>query len=114
MLTLFTQCLARIAPYFNLLLVVVVMILLMLLVRRIKDKEEAHPWIILTVALAVFIVEEFFTVLRHLDVFHLPVYFNSIFEMAIISLFIYMVLYKSAHIKKSYQQKKHGKKTKKM
>ena len=51
-------------------------------------------------ALLIFFVEEILTVIKHLGYIYYPQFVNSIFELTIVTLFIYMVLEQIEYVKK--------------
>lgn len=88
-----------VAPYYNLVFVVVVIILFIYLLRIKNKKIYTKPWILLFIAIGVFIVEEVMTVLRSAGLISFPAFVFGIFEIIIISLFIYMLLVQEQFIK---------------
>lgn len=88
-----------VAPYYNLAFVVIVITLFVILIRIKNRAVYNKPWILLFIAVVVFVIEEIMTVLRALGVisFHPAIF--GIFEMAIITLFIYMLLLQKQFVK---------------
>ncbi len=92
-------CLGIAAPYYNLALVITVIILFIYMFilpnkKRIYDK----PWKFIFLAILIFVVEELMTVLKSLGIISFPHIIFAFFEMAMISLFIYMVLLQKEYI----------------
>jgi len=104
----FAEALGVVAPWYNLTFVLVVLLLFRNLFKVHYDIHHEQtftkPWKLLRIAVYIFIVEEVFTVLRHADVFKLPVFFNGIFEIAMVSIFIYTLMIQYNHIKEVYQK----------
>jgi hypothetical protein len=90
------------APYYNLALVVVIIILFAVLFRTPSAKAFMKPWYLFFICICIFIVEEILTVLRAAGVTVIPQYFNAFFELAIITIFIYIVLLQKEHVKKHH------------
>ncbi len=103
-MTHLASCLGVVAPYYNLVLVIIV-IALFLKLFKVGTKSANRPWKFLFIAILIFIVEEVFTILRHADIYHLPFFMNSIFEMAIISIFIYTILMQKEMLEKKEKKK---------
>ncbi len=103
-----SECLTVIAPWYNLVLVVLVLFVFRKLfsihysIHHIKTFTQ--PWKILAIAVIVFVVEEVVTILRMADLVSIPYFFNGIFELTIISLFIYMLFIQRQHIRAVYQK----------
>jgi hypothetical protein len=95
-----SACLGIVAPYYNLALVIIVVFLF---IRLFKTKNEKlnKPWLFLFLAVLIYILEEVLTVLRAAGLPSLPRVFNGIFEMCMLSLFIYMLLLQKEAIKKT-------------
>ncbi len=88
-----------IAPYYNLAFVLIVVLLFIKLLRT-KNKQVYHkPWYLLFAAVCVFIVEETLTVLNALNLVTFPNWLFGVFEISIITLFIYMLLLQKQYIK---------------
>lgn len=88
-----------VAPYYNLAFVIIVVILFITLLK-IKNKQVyTKPWLLLFIAVCIFIVEEIMTVLRGLDMISFPSFIFGVFEMVMISLFIYTVLLQKQFVK---------------
>lgn len=88
------DALTNVLPNLNLALVVVLLILFVkMLMRKPTEKIFFLPWKLLFVALVIFVVEELLTALRFAGMIDYPhMLINGFFEMAIITLFIYMLL----------------------
>jgi len=94
------ECLEVAAPYYNLALVVVVFILFIRLFKRSKIHYHSNPWKLLFVGFLIFIIEEIFTVLRNAGVLPDTIrMYNPVFEMVILSVFIYAVLLQRQYVK---------------
>tara|TARA_Y100000310_G_scaffold101887_1_gene100008 strand:- start:9960 stop:10280 length:321 start_codon:yes stop_codon:yes gene_type:complete len=104
----FAECLGVIAPVYNLVLVVLVLFLFKRLLHIHYSVHHVQtftkPWRLLAFAVWVFVIEEFFTVLRHADIFHLPLFFNGIFELTILGLFVYALFEQREHLKAVYEK----------
>jgi len=90
------------APRLNLLLVVYVVYLFIALFRRKSDEHiYTTPWKLLFIAVSIYIVEQGLTVIRMLDLVSYPhLLVNGIFEIAIITTFIYTLLLQREHVAK--------------
>ena len=89
-----------VAPYYNLVLAVIVVIMLLKLFSYSSSRfAYIKPWKILFIGFSLFIVETIMTILRGLGyiMFHPAVF--GIFEMVIITLFIYMLLLQKQYVK---------------
>lgn len=106
-------CLTKVAPLYNLALVIVVIIMFITLFRTQSKTRYTKPWALIFAGILIFVLEEVFTVLRHSQIFILPTYFNGIFEIIIISLFIYAMLLQREYISFNYSILKKIKKNKK-
>ncbi len=97
----FSASLTEAAPFYNLALVVVVFILFYILFTLPKNNNiYIKPWFFLMLGVIVFIIETVLTIMRNTyswDKSTFGILFG-IFEMAIISLFIYMILLEKEHI----------------
>ncbi len=98
----FYVSLGIVAPFYNLALVVVTMILFVVLFKTPNKKAFMKPWYLFFICISLFIIEEVLTVLRAAGVTIIPQYFNAFFELAIITIFIYIVLLQREHIKKHH------------
>ena len=96
----FGECLGMIAPYYNIALVIIVIALFIRLFRASTKNKFIKPWIFIFIALMIFVVETLFTIMRSIGLFNLPRIINPLFEMIIITSFIYMVLIQKEYIKK--------------
>lgn len=85
-------CLGTVAPYYNLALVIIIIPLFIKLLSIKTKKVNLRPWTLLFIGFSIYIVEEVLTVLNGLGVTNTPRILTSIFEMVIITLFIYMLL----------------------
>ena len=99
MTILLTECLGNVAPYYNLALVVIAVGLFFKLFSLKNEKLYLAPWRLLFVAVTIFIVEEILTVLNFAGIFYTPRILNAVFEFAIITIFIYMLLIQKEYLK---------------
>ena len=88
-----------VAPYYNLAFVVIIVALFIVLIKIKNRAVYNKPWILLFIAVCIFIVEEVMTVLRGLDIIAFPPFIFPLFEMVIITLFIYMLLLQKQFVK---------------
>lgn len=102
-MTEFGVALGMIAPYYNLVLVLVtIWLFIKLLKTPIQNKlVDLRPWILIFIALLVYVVEEIITVFRALGLINIPIHINGFFELAIISIFIYTLLLQKHCIKQA-------------
>jgi hypothetical protein len=95
--------LGMIAPYYNLAMVLVVLLLFTKLFKiEQKAKVYLFPWILIFVALLVFVLEEAITILRALGLVDIPIHINAFFELVIIAVFIYSLLSQKQYVKKRF------------
>jgi hypothetical protein len=91
---------ALVAPYYNLVFSLIVLMLFLKLFSYSSYRFAYHkPWKILFLGFLLFIVETIMTILRGLGliVFHPAIF--PVFEMIIITLFIYMLLLQKQYLK---------------
>lgn len=93
-------CFGKVAPYYNLVLVIVVVVLFVKLFKTPYKKTYLAPWKLLFAAVCVYIVEEIITVLHMSAVVTFPKVTWPLLEMAIITIFIYVLLLQREHVKK--------------
>lgn len=109
-MTEFWSALGLIAPYYNLVLVIILFYLfLKLFSTTAKNKKVFQkPWVLIFVALIIYVVEEVLTVLRTEGLVNIPIHINGFFELGIIIIFIYTLLIQKEKIseKKSSRKKK--------
>ena len=99
----FGVALGMIAPYYNLAMVLVVLLLFTKLFKtEQKAKVYLFPWILIFVALLVYILEEAITILRALGLVDIPIHINGFFELVIVSTFIYALLSQKQYVKKRF------------
>lgn len=91
-------CVGTVAPMYNLALVTVAIILFIVLFR--SKKKNLTPWKFFFAAIMIYVVEEVITVLNKIDLISTPRILNSYFEMAIVTIFIYVLLKQKEVIKK--------------
>ena len=89
-----------VAPLYNLVLVAIVIILYIYLLKIKTKNFYALPWILIFIAICIFIVEEIITVLSNTGIYLIPHFIFGFFEMAMITLFIYALLLQREYIKK--------------
>ncbi len=95
----FTECLGIIAPYYNLVLVAIVIVLFIKLFMQKKKGIYNIPWYFLFIAIILYVIEESMTVMASVGFLEIPPLLFPIFEMMMISLFIYMLLLQKDYIK---------------
>ncbi|MBW2986158.1 hypothetical protein KY333_02195 [Candidatus Woesearchaeota archaeon] len=98
----FFSALGLIAPYYNLILVVILFFLfLKLFATPTKNKSIFQlPWILIFVALVIFIIEELLTILRTAGLLDIPIHINGFFELSMIIIFIYTLFLQKEWIKR--------------
>jgi hypothetical protein len=97
--------LGLVAPFYNLILAAIAFILFIKLFRRPNNIVYLKPWKVVFLAFCIYLVEEIFTVLRKMGIVDFPTIMNGIFEMIIISLFIYMLFLQKEYLKKTHHLK---------
>lgn len=95
----FEIALGLVAPVYNLVLAAIIFYLFLKLFSLPNRLIFIQPWKVLFAAFLVYVVEELFTVLRKIGIANLPTILNGIFEMVIISLFIYMLFLQKEYVK---------------
>ena len=93
------ECIGIAAPYYNLVLVVVVIFLFIKLLSIKNKKVYSKPWKLVFAALGIYVVEELLTIFNMVGLFATPTVLFPIFEMGMVSLFIYALLLQKEHIK---------------
>jgi len=91
-------CLGFIAPFYNLVLVAIVTILFIKLFTL--KRKNILQWQMIFVAVLIYITEQVLTVTNNLGMTTVPRITNSFFEMAIITIFIYVLLMQKEYVKK--------------
>ncbi|MBU0615463.1 MAG: hypothetical protein KJ601_05190 [Nanoarchaeota archaeon] len=91
-------CLGFIAPFYNLVLVAIAVILFIKLFRM--NKKNILAWKLIFLAVLIYIVEQVLAVTNSLLITSVPRITNSFFEMAIITIFIYVLLVQKEFVKK--------------
>ena len=99
------ECAGMVAPFYNLVLVTIVVILFIVLLRT-KTKVDNKPWKLLFVAIIIFIIETFATIMGSAGIVVIPRAYFGLLEMGIISIFIYTLLLQKEAIKKTTKKKK--------
>lgn len=93
-------CFGRVAPYYNLALVVIVILLFFKLFRTPNKRTYTKPWKFLFAAVLIYVGEEIITVFNMASLINAPKIIFPLFEMAIITLFIYVLLLQRQSIRK--------------
>ncbi|MBS3107086.1 hypothetical protein J4419_05510 [Candidatus Woesearchaeota archaeon] len=88
----FAESLATVAPVYNLVFVVAVIGLFLKLFSLKNKGVYLTPWKFLYGAVLIYVVEELLTVLDKAGILLRPRILNVFFELAIISIFIYLLL----------------------
>lgn len=94
------DAIALVAPLYNLILAIIVVVMFIRLFSYGESKfAYIKPWRLVFYGLLIFIVEELMTVLRSLGLitFHPAIF--PLFEMVIVTLFIYMILLQKQYVK---------------
>ena len=95
--------LGMVAPYYNLAMVAVVIWLFITLFNtQPRAKVFLYPWRLVFLSVLLFVIEELLTVLRANGVIDIPIHINALFELVIISIFIYALLLQQEYVKKRY------------
>lgn len=94
------ESVAMVAPYYNAVLTIILFFMFYKLFSY-DSKRFAYikPWKLLLIALVIFLVETVMTALKMLGLIDYPWILFGFFEMAIITLFIYMLLLQKQFIK---------------
>ncbi|MBR9699470.1 hypothetical protein GOV09_03385 [Candidatus Woesearchaeota archaeon] len=95
------QALGLVAPYYNLTLVVIVIALFVALFRYKETKTFMLPWRLLFNAVLIYVFEQVLAVLDIMGIIPVPRIFFGIFEFAIITIFIYLLLVQQQYIAKN-------------
>lgn len=95
-----STCLQIVAPFYNLALVVILVILFIKLFTLKSKKVFIKPWKFIFIALLVYVVEESINILESMNVIPINALVYPIFELIIITLFIYMLLLQKQYTKK--------------
>lgn len=95
----FEVALGLVGPMYNLVLAGIIFYLFLKLFSLPNRLVFIKPWKVLFAAFLIYVVEEIFTVFRKIGVANLPTILNGIFEMVIISLFIYMLFLQKEYVK---------------
>src|SRR3989338_5273527 len=99
MVSEFEYALSMVAPMYNLVLAAIALFLFIKLFSLPNRLIYLKPWKVLFAAFLIYLIEETFTVLRKIGFANLPIIINGIFEMIIISLFIYMLFVQKEYVK---------------
>ena len=107
----FNLALIQVLPYLNMVLVILVIgFFIRMFMRESHGKIFVLPWKLLFTAVLLFVLEEVLTILLHAGVItciHGGNYliYNGFLEMAMVTLFIYMLLIQREHvIQKGYKK----------
>jgi len=93
-------CIGRVAPLYNLVLVILVIFLFLKLFKTKDKKKNLTPWKYLFAAVLVYVGEEIVTVMDMAGLISAPKLIFPLFEMVIITLFIYVLLSQRENLKK--------------
>ncbi|MBN2420989.1 hypothetical protein JXB27_01785 [Candidatus Woesearchaeota archaeon] len=94
------ESVAMVAPYYNAVLIIILFVMFFKLFSHDSRKfAYIKPWKLLFVALVIFLAETVMTALKMLGLIDYPWIIFGFFEMAIITLFIYMLLLQKQFIK---------------
>jgi hypothetical protein len=88
----YVECLEIVAPWYNLVLVGIVIALFIKFFMKPSKKIYLKPWIMLFIAICVYIIEEGMTAFGFSAINDIYRILHPLFEMIMISLFIYMLL----------------------
>ncbi len=97
-MSLYTECIGYVAPFYNLALVVVVVLMMIKLLRTASKNVYVEPWKWLFYAILIFILEEILTVLDASG-YNINDLVYPLLETLIISCFIYMLLLQREYVK---------------
>lgn len=106
----FADSISQIAPLYNIALSLIVFYLLARLISIKKKNKNVFikPWYYLFAAVAVFVLEEIITALKFFDVISdavIPRWFNAVFELIMVTLFIYMLFLQINHVGENYTKR---------
>lgn len=101
----FAECLGQVSGVYNLVLVLIIIFLFYRFLNKPSKIIYKKPWFVLFFAVLVYVLEEVFNVLNKLAVYSIPVVMYPIFEMIIITLFIYMLLLQKEYLKQKSAKK---------
>lgn len=93
-------CVGMVAPYYNLALVIIVIILFLALFKKQGKNAYTKPWKFLFASVLVYVGEEVITVLDMAGIINVHNLVFPLLEMAIITLFIYVLLLQREIIRK--------------
>lgn len=99
------EAVAMVAPLYNLAFVVIIVILFIKLFSYESYKfAYIKPWKILLIGFILIIVETVMTILRGQGLIQFPAFIFPLFEMVVVTMFIYMVLLQKQYIKTGKQE----------
>ena len=101
----FANALGLAAPYYNLALVLIVILLFLRLFRTRNKNAYTLPWKLLFFAVLVYVAEEIVTVIAATGLIHPPKVLFPVFEMIIITTFIYMLLLQKEYVSNPKKRK---------
>lgn len=93
-------CFGNVAPYYNIVLAIVIIILFLKFFKTSNKKAYTKPWKFLFIAVFVYVGEEIITVLDMAQLITVNKLVFPLFEMVIITLFIYVLLLQREHTQK--------------
>jgi len=104
----FIPCVSKIAPLYNLAFSIIAFGLLIALISiKMKNKRVfIKPWYYLLSAISIFILEELITALKFFNIISetaIPRWFNAVFELIMVTLFIYMLFVQINHVTNKYK-----------
>ena len=88
----YAECLEIVAPWYNLVLVAILIALFIFFFKKPSKKIYLKPWILLFIAILVYVIEEVMTALGISEIMNVYQILHPLFEMVMIGLFIYMLL----------------------
>jgi hypothetical protein len=106
-MTTTASCIPSIAPVYNIALSLIVFYLLtkLILLRRKNKNVFIKPWKYLFAAVSIFVLEEAITIFKvfgYISDAIIPRWFNAVFELIIVALFVYMLIEQINHVGKNY------------
>ncbi len=107
-----SQCLGQVSGIYNLVLIIIIMVIFYKFLKMPSKVIYKTPFVVLFAALLVYILEELFNVLDKLALFSIPLFMYPLFEMIIITSFIYMLLLQKDYLKQKTTTQKSIKKKK--
>lgn len=107
----FIISLSKIAAIYNVVfsLIVFYLLLKLILIRKKHKGVFIKPWYFLFAAVSIFVIEEVLTILKFFNIFSdaiVPRWINAVFELVMVTLFIYMLFVQINHVSEKYNKKK--------